>query len=81
MGTVMEMPKRTYVAKLHEVQSETGVFKTAGTLDGFIDLAVPRGGTYQLNLSEARGLIAALSGTIADVEANCMYERDSLLVK
>jgi len=80
MGTVMEMPKKTYVAKLHEAQWGPCILKVAGTLDGFIDLAMP-GRTYPLSLSEARALIAALSGTIADVEANCMYDRDSLLVK
>lgn len=52
-----------------------------GTLDGYIDFAIPRGKTFQLSLGEARAMIAALQGAVADVQANCLYDRDTLLVK
>jgi len=56
------------------------MFQLSGTLDGFIDLATPSAGTYQLSLDEARALVAALNGAIADVKANCLYDRDALLL-
>lgn len=69
--------RRTYTAKLFEAAG----FKTAGTLDGYVDLAVPQGGTYQLTLDEALLLIAALHGVVSDIRANCLYDRDALLEK
>lgn len=72
--SVVQMLPRTYTAKLFEA----GSHKVAGTLDGFIDLAMP-GCTYQLSIQEAEELATALSGAIADVKANCLYDRDPLL--
>lgn len=69
------MPPLTFTAKLFE----PGIFKVAGTLDGFIDFATPNG-TYPLSLEEAGNLVEALSGAIADVKASCLHERDSLLI-
>ena len=71
---ILIMPPRTFNAKLFKSES----FKAAGTLDGFIDLATSAG-TFTLALSEAKGLSDALNSAIADVENNCLYERDSLL--
>ena len=79
MGKLIEIPKNTFTAKLFEASWDTSVFKVAGTLDGLIDLAVPGGGTYPLSLDEARGVIVALNNAIADVKANCLHARDSLL--
>src|ERR1700733_6026521 len=50
---VVQMPPVTFVAKLFTAKFGTGEFKTAGTLDGYIDLALPEGGTYQLSIDEA----------------------------
>lgn len=80
MGQLLEMPAKTYKAKLFEVLIGISSFKLAGTLDGFIDFAIPDVGTYPLSLDEARLLVAALTGAISDIEANCLYERDCLLV-
>lgn len=73
---VIAMPPLTFTAKLFD----TGYFKVAGTLDGFIDLATPEG-TYQLPLAQAESLADALVKSVADVKANCLYDRDELLVK
>jgi hypothetical protein len=77
MGKLIELV-RTFKAKLFQVPWETEHFKVVGTLDGFIDLAVPHGGTYPLSLDEARSLATALSDAISDVKEHCLYERDAL---
>lgn len=73
-ATLLQMPKPTFTAKLFE----SGAFKVAGTLDGFIDLATPRG-TYTLSLEDAHSLAMAICNAIGDVKANCLYDRDALL--
>jgi hypothetical protein len=70
-----ERKARTYSAKTFTA----GVFQMSGTLDGYIDFVMYRKGTEQLSLDEARALIAALNGAVADVQANCLYDRDELL--
>jgi hypothetical protein len=76
---IIEMPPQTYNAKLFSSPWEGKTFKLAGTLDGFIDLAVPKGGTYPLSLEEARSLVDALNIAITDVQTRCLFEKDSLL--
>jgi hypothetical protein len=71
---ILPIRTRTYSAKPFFARP----FEMAGTLDGFIDFATPTE-TYTLTLGEARNLIAALNGTISDVEKNCLYDRDVLL--
>lgn len=80
MENTAKIPVKTYVAKLFEITREGKSLKVAGTLDGSIDLATPRG-TFTLSLDEARQLIAALKDSITDVSDNCLYERDDLLEK
>lgn len=77
-NNVVRLPTRTYNAKSFPVDAFGGA-PLSGTLDGFIDFHVPRRGTYQLSLDDARQLIAALSGVIEDIRANCLYDRDELL--
>jgi hypothetical protein len=77
--SILRFERKTYTAKLFGVPIGDG-FKLAGTLDGFIDFAVPERGTYQLTLDEARAMVAALTGAIEDVKANCLYDRDALLL-
>ena len=79
MAKLLNMPPPTFTAKLFEVPWETAHFAVAGTLDGFIDLAVPQGGTYQLSLEVARNLAEALTNSVADIQSNCLYDRDILL--
>lgn len=76
---VIVMPPKTYRAKLSQVGfDDCKVFKIAGTLDGFIDFAVPDGPTFPLDIEEAQGIIAALQDAIADIAKNCLYEKDYL---
>lgn len=77
---ITTMPTKTFVAKLIKVYWRKKLFKMAGTIDGFIDFAVPGGRTYQLSVAEAEALIAALRDTIYDVKTNCLHDRDALLV-
>lgn len=79
-GKLLRIPDSTFNAKLFEVSWESEVFKVSGTLDGFIDLAVPKRGTYPLSVDEARNLSKALNGAISDVQANCLYEQDASLL-
>jgi hypothetical protein len=72
---VLRFPPRTYSAKLFQAVG----FKVAGTLDGFIDFAVPGGKTFQLSIEEAHDMVSALNGAVADIRANCLYDRDVLL--
>jgi len=69
--TLIQMLPRTFHAK----EFEAGVFKLAGTLDGFIDFATPRG-IYVMSLEWAQSLCDALQSSIADVKANCLYDKD-----
>lgn len=80
MGELIQLPPHTYRAKLFESPWETTCFPLTGTLDGFIDFAMPQGGTYPLSLDEARCLVVALNASIADVKENCLYGRDSLSI-
>lgn len=57
----------------------------SGTLDGYLDFhfgtkAEP-GLTYQITPDDARLVIAALLCGITDVETNCLYDADPLLMK
>lgn len=79
MGDVIELRRRTYEARRFEVATRPTDFTLAGTLCGAIDFAVHDGRTYPLSPDEARQLAAALTSAAADVEANCLYERDALL--
>jgi hypothetical protein len=76
----MQVDKNTYKAKLFSVSHGEQEFKVAGTLDGFIDLATPRG-TYQLSMLEAEDLAEALGKSAADVKASCLHDNDALLEK
>ena len=74
--SVVDWKQRTYTAKLFEAAG----FKIAGTLDGYIDLATSNG-TYQMSVAQALMLVAALHGAVADINENCLYDRDALLEK
>jgi hypothetical protein len=76
---ILQFPPNTYTAKLFEVSYSSGTsFKVAGTLDGFIDLATPKG-TWPLSLTEASDLAKALNDAVADVETSCLFNNDALL--
>lgn len=77
--SVVSFPARTYTAKLFRVPVSGHDFLISGTLDGYLDFALPNAGTYQLSIAEARSLVAALNGAVCDITENCLYDRDALL--
>jgi hypothetical protein len=80
LANVLSMKPRSYKAQLFTAKWETKYFRMSGTLDGFIDFVVPGGKTLPLSLDEAKGLVAAINGAVADVEKNCLHESDELLI-
>ena len=83
-ATVLPFQRRSYEAKAHSIAVDGLDMKVSGTLDGYIDLAI--GGsdgqrlTWSLSCDGARMLIAALNGTITDIQTNCLFHRDPLLI-
>ena len=82
---VVPLRPRSYVAKLHRVAVAGLEFHIAGTLDGFLDFAIiessGRSATYNITCNGAQRLAAVLTMTVADVQANCLFDRDPLLEK
>lgn len=79
--SILPFRRKTYVAKPFEAPCGPGVFKLSGRLDGYVDFALPVGKTYQLTIGEARALLVALNGVLADVEHNCLHDQDALLAR
>ena len=87
-SNVIQFGRQTYVAKLTHLAlgaPTRATFSMAGTLDGYVDFAIAgkQGeflGTYQLSCDEARQLIAALNSVVTDIQTNCLYDRDPLLL-
>lgn len=73
-----------YEAKLVRFQASGFEFHIAGTLDGFIDLAIVRSDgshlTYIITCDDARRLIAGLNTVVDDIQRNCLFDRDPFLV-
>jgi hypothetical protein len=69
-------PANTYTAKLFEVETASSLFKIAGTLDGFLDFAIEGKGTRILTCEEALKLSDSLKDAVADLKANCLYDKD-----
>jgi hypothetical protein len=74
----------SYEAKLQVFLADGLEFHVAGTLDGYIDFAVVTSDgaslTYSLSCDGSRQIIAALHLVIDDIQANCLFDRDPLLV-
>lgn len=85
MTTVIAFPAKTYSAKLVELACSGLSIKIAGTLDGYIDFALTGADgsyrTYSLTRDDAHRLIAGLHTVIADIEQNCLFDHDALLLK
>lgn len=75
--------RQSYDAKLFTVPASGLLFKIAGTLDGFVDLAIietsGRSATYSVTIDEARLLADRLLNVAKDIQSNCLFDRDSLL--
>ena len=81
---VIVMRPMSYEAILSKVSTPSCQFLIAGTLEGGIDFAVVptegRSATYSLTCDDARTLIAGLHRTVDDIQRNCLFDRDPLLV-
>jgi hypothetical protein len=81
--TVIAFPSNTYTARLEAFVASGLDVRIAGTLDGFIDLAIipadRPGLTYSLTCDDALLLIAALYSVVGDVREHCLYDRDPRL--
>ena len=77
--------RKSYEAKLIRVPASGFEFRIAGTLCGGIDVAIiersGKSGTHNIDPGEARVLADALLRVAADVEQNCLYDNDPLLMK
>ena len=83
MTAVIPFGRPSYCAKLC-VETLSGLdVRIAGTLDGYIDLAIRPVSTpnitYSLSCDDARQLIAMLHSVISDIQGNCLFDRDPLL--
>lgn len=83
MSKVLEF-RSTYRAKLERVNASGLDIKIAGTLDGMVDFAVTDSDshrTYSISCEDARNISKALLAVADDIEKNCLYDRDALLMK
>ena len=80
---IIQFGPNTYVARLEKLTVSGLDIKISGTLDGYIDFAVTpvdqKSRTYSLTCDDARRIMAALGSVVADVQGNCLFERDGLL--
>src|SRR5690348_14598105 len=85
VADVIQFRPRTYEARPFTVLASGLQFLISGTLDGFLDFAVVQGNgaslTYSITCDDARMIAASLISAAQDVQANCLFDRDSLLVK
>jgi hypothetical protein len=78
--------QRTYTAKTFSFNTEGLEVKMSGTLDGFVDLNFSDSVgefsvTFNLSLDEVKTLSDNLNLCLKDVQENCLYDKDSLLIK
>ena len=81
---VIPFRQRTYEAKLQKVYASGMTVIAAGTLDGYLDFVVEASDgnyiTHQITRDDARAIIAALHAVVDDITANCLFDRDPLLM-
>lgn len=84
MSTVIPFRLHSYEAKGQVVIASGFTLGMAGTLDGWIDFAISQSDgshlTYQITRDNARAIIAALHAVVDDITANCLFDRDPLLM-
>ena len=77
---------KSYSAKTEFWQEHSLGVQMCGTLDGFIDFALSNAlgkhlGTHTITCEKARELAAKLLIIVDDVQKNCLFDNDPLLVK
>jgi hypothetical protein len=84
MADIISFRRPTYIAALKHVAASGLQFSMAGTLDGFIDFCITesdgRHATYQITCDDARNLIASIHAVVSDIQKNCLFGADPLLV-
>lgn len=85
MMNVYQIKQKTYTAKPTKFSASGFGITIAGTLDGYIDLAITQSDgeslTYNMSCDDIRLLVAGLNTTIEDIRKNCLYDKDALLKK
>ncbi len=82
---IIPFRQKTYSAKAFRIPTIGRIFIVSGTLDGYMDFAIVEDDgvthtTYILDCNEARQLASALLGAADDIQKNCLFEQDPLLV-
>lgn len=84
MTVVIPFRRHFYEARQQEINISGMTVIVAGTLDGFMDFVVQtsdgRRIIYQITRDDARAVIAALHAVVDDIGANCLFDRDPLLM-
>jgi hypothetical protein len=84
MTGVVPFKRRNYEAVQVVVLASGMTVTVAGTLDGYLDFVVEaQDGTrliHQITRDDARSIVAALHAVVADITANCRFDRDPLLM-
>lgn len=84
LSAIVQFRPRSYEAKGQTVIASGFKFEMAGTLDGWVDFAITHADgsyrTYQITRDDARSIIASLHAVVNDITANCLFDRDPLLM-
>lgn len=84
MGDLVQL-KPTYSAKPVSFTSTRGYkILLSGTLDGYIDLSIETSEgnlTYLITPEDAAELAVCIAEVCVDINRNCLYDNDSLLMK
>jgi hypothetical protein len=85
MSKIIKLPFKTYSAKSFKARLSELNFTISGTLDGFIDLSIKdvkgENSTYSITCNDARVLVASLLSSVDDIQNNCIFDNDTLLIK
>lgn len=82
--TVLPFKRRTYEAKGQVVHASGMTLTAGGTLDGCIVFVVEASNgnriIYEITRDNAVAIIAALHQVVHDIDTNCLFDRDPLLM-
>jgi hypothetical protein len=84
MNNIVQMRRKSYEAEAFRVFASGLEFRMSGTLDGGIDFCIIESSgdhrTYNIDCDEARVLADKLNAAASDVQKNCLFDSDPLLV-
>lgn len=83
MGDVIRMKPELYSAKAVELRTDDGyIVRMSGTVEGSLDFNIETADgslTYVLTPDDAHRIIGGLHAVCDDIQANCLFDRDSRL--